>query len=53
MMNGTTASSMHTLLAQRLAALDLCQMTPLQALTFLHTLQQEVKEAVSLGRMVL
>lgn len=51
--NGTAESTVSMLLAQRLAALDLCQMTPLQALTFLHTLQQEVKEALLPGRVAL
>jgi DNA mismatch repair protein MutS len=51
--NGSVEPSVSTLLAQRLAALDLCQMTPLQALTFLHTLQQEVKQALPPGRVAL
>ena len=49
--NSTDGPTVQTLLAQRLAALDICQMTPLQALTLLHTLQQEARETLPPGRV--
>ncbi len=36
-------------LAEQLLSLDLCQITPLQALTLLHQLQQQVREATVPG----
>jgi DNA mismatch repair protein MutS len=37
-------------LPQQLAAIDICQITPLQALTLLHQLQQQAKTLISNGR---
>jgi DNA mismatch repair protein MutS len=36
-------------LSEQLLGLDLCQMTPLQALTLLHQLQQQVRDATASG----
>ena len=35
-----------TVLAQQLLGLDICQMTPLQALSLLHDLQQQARTLV-------
>jgi DNA mismatch repair protein MutS len=39
--------------ARQLLELDLCQVTPLQALTLLHQLQQQVRQATVQGEVVL
>ena len=43
--NGSAAPSVvkQSLIGEQLLALDLCQVTPLQALTLLHDLQQQVR----------
>jgi DNA mismatch repair protein MutS len=51
-MNGTMIKSVDsepTGLAEQLLNLDLCQVTPLQALTLLHQLQQQVRESNTPG----
>ena len=51
-MNGTMITSVDpepTGLAEQLLNLDLCQVTPLQALTLLHQLQQQVRESNTPG----
>jgi hypothetical protein len=37
------ATQATAVLAQQLLGLDICQMTPLQALSLLHDLQQQVR----------
>lgn len=50
--NGTTpAEPTSAALTRQLLHLDLCQVTPLQALTLLHDLQQQVRELTSYGGM--
>ena len=49
--NDQTTASMNTektatVLAQQLLGLDICQMTPLQALSLLHDLQQQARTLV-------
>jgi DNA mismatch repair protein MutS len=53
-MNGTVNKSVDpasTGLAEQLLGLDLCQVTPLQALTLLHQLQQQVRDSTAPGGM--
>jgi DNA mismatch repair protein MutS len=48
--NGTApAATAASELARQLMTLDLCQVTPLQALTLLHQLQQQVRQATGQG----
>ncbi len=48
--NGTgPASAAPAVWTQQLLALDLCQVTPLQALTLLHQLQQQARDTIRLG----
>jgi DNA mismatch repair protein MutS len=47
--NGEAAAA--TELAQQLAALDICQITPLQALTLLHQFQQQARALLHTGRV--
>ncbi len=48
--NGTTPiEPTPAALTQQLLNLDLCQVTPLQALTLLHDLQQQVRELITHG----
>jgi DNA mismatch repair protein MutS len=49
--NGTGRDPAATALAQQLMGLDICQITPLAALTLLHDLQQQVRALMSNGRM--
>jgi DNA mismatch repair protein MutS len=52
--NGTMSKSVEpvpTGLTEQLLGLDLCQVTPLQALTLLHQLQQQVRDSTAPGGM--
>ena len=48
--NGVRAAPDATALTQQLVALDICQMTPLQALTLLHQLHQQARGLWPNGR---